>query len=74
MLAGRVLQGMGKGSPALWLSLLRVVLLSAPFAYVFVFWMGKPVEWVWVAMVLGSSVTGVVALLWLTRVTRALAG
>jgi putative MATE family efflux protein len=74
MLAGRVLQGMGKGSPVLWLSLLRVVLLSAPFAYVFVFWMGKPVEWVWVAMVLGSTVTGVVAFLWLTRVTRALAG
>jgi putative MATE family efflux protein len=74
MLAGRVLQGMGRGSPVLWLSLLRVVLLSAPFAYVFVFWMGKPVEWVWAAMVLGSTVTGIVALAWLGRVTRALAG
>lgn len=67
MLAGRVLQGMGRGSPVLWLSLLRVVILSAPAAYVFVFWMGKPAEWVWLAMVAGTTLTGALALVWLRR-------
>jgi putative MATE family efflux protein len=71
LLAGRVLQGMGRGSPVLWLSLLRVVLLSAPAAYVFVFWMEKPVEWVWLAMVLGATVTAVISYCWLRRALAA---
>lgn len=65
MLTGRALQGMGQGSPVLVLSLLRVVLLAAPAAYVFVYWMGRPVEWVWGAMVGGMVITAVIALAWL---------
>jgi MATE family, multidrug efflux pump len=65
MLTGRVLQGLGKGVPVLVLSLLRVVLLSAPAAFVFVFWMNEPVTWVWIAIVGGVIVTAVVALFWL---------
>ena len=37
MLTGRALQGMGQGTPVLILSLLRVVLISGPLAYIFVF-------------------------------------
>lgn len=65
MLAGRVLQGLGRGIPVLVLSLLRGVVLSAPAAYVFVFWMNKPVSWVWVAIVAGVVVSAMVALVWL---------
>ena len=65
MLTGRALQGMGQGSPVLVLSLLRVVLLSAPAAYVFVYRMGKPVEWVWGSMVVAMVVTAAIAFFWL---------
>ena len=65
ILTGRALQGMGQGSPVLVLSLLRVVLLSAPAAYVFVYRMGKPVEWVWGSMVVAMVVTAAIAFFWL---------
>jgi putative MATE family efflux protein len=67
MLTGRALQGMGQGTPVLVLSLLRVVLISGPLAYLFVFEMGKPVEWVWGAIVAGMVVTAAIAGLWLWR-------
>ncbi|HXV59339.1 MAG TPA: MATE family efflux transporter [Vicinamibacteria bacterium] len=65
MLVGRVLQGMGQGSPMFVLSLLRVVLLSGPLAYLFVFHLHKPVEWVWLAMVGGMVATAFLAAVWL---------
>jgi MATE family, multidrug efflux pump len=65
MLTGRVLQGMGQGIPVLVLSLLRVVLISAPLAYLFVFWWDKPITWVWLAIVGGMVVTSGIALRWL---------
>ena len=67
MLTGRALQGMGQGTPVLVLSLLRVVLISGPLAYVFVFEMGKPVEWVWIAILVGMVITAAIAGVWLLR-------
>lgn len=67
MLSGRALQGMGQGPPVLVLSLLRVVLVSGPLAYVFVFEMGKSVEWVWVAILIGVVITATIAGGWLMR-------
>lgn len=67
MLTGRVLQGMGRGAPVFVLSLLRVVLLSGPLAYVFVFEMHKPIEWVWLAIVAGMVATALLAGAWLSR-------
>jgi len=49
------------------LSLLRVVLISGPLAYVFVFEMGKPVEWVWIAILVGMVITAAIAGVWLLR-------
>jgi putative MATE family efflux protein len=70
MLTGRALQGMGQGTPVLVLSLLRVVLISGPLAYVFVFWLDKPIEWVWIAILIGMVVTAALAGVWLLRANR----
>lgn len=67
MLTGRVLQGMGRGVPVFVLSLLRVVLLSGPLAYLFVFEMHKSIEWVWFAIVGGMVATALLAGVWLLR-------
>lgn len=67
LLTGRALQGMGRGTPVLVLSLLRVVLISGPLAYVFVFLLDLPIQWVWIAIVVGMIVTAAIAGLWLLR-------
>ena len=74
ILSGRILQGLGHGVPVLVLSALRVVLLSAPLAYLFVYGMGKPVGWVWAAMVLGVMGSALVAVPWLRWVLSPVAG
>lgn len=67
VLCGRALQGMGHGPPVLALALLRVFLISGPLAYIFVFEMGRPVEWVWIAMLMGTVITAMIAGGWLLR-------
>jgi len=62
---GRALQGLGLGIPVLFLTLLRVLLVSAPLSIWFVFGLGLPVAWVWGAIVLGNVVAALTALAWL---------
>jgi putative MATE family efflux protein len=62
---GRVLQGLGKGLPVLLITIIRVLGVSAPLALVFIFKMGKPVEWVWYAMMISTGVAFIIACYWL---------
>ena len=62
---GRVLQGLGKGLPVLVITIVRVLGVSAPLAVCFIFYMGKPVEWVWYSMMLSTVVAFVIAVSWL---------
>ena len=62
---GRVLQGLGKGLPVLVITIVRVLGVSAPLAVCFIFYMGKPVEWVWYSMMLSTVVAFIIALSWL---------
>ncbi len=66
ILTGRSLQGLGRGSPELWLSLLRVILISAPLAWAVTFWLRLPVQWVWYSSLVGTVISASIALLWLT--------
>jgi putative MATE family efflux protein len=65
MLAGRILQGLGIGSPVLLLTVMRLLLIAGPLAWVLVYWVRSPVEWVWAAMVAGIVVTALVSIAWL---------
>ena len=62
---GRVLQGLGKGLPVLVITIIRVLGVSAPLALIFVYTMGKPVEWVWYAMMISTGVAFLIACYWL---------
>ncbi len=66
ILTGRSLQGLGRGAPELWLSLLRVILISAPLAWAVTFWLRWPVQWVWYSSLIGTVTSASIALLWLT--------
>jgi len=65
MLAGRILQGLGLGSPVLLLTVMRLLLIAGPLAFVLVYWIRSPVEWVWAAMLVGIVVTAGVSIAWL---------
>jgi putative MATE family efflux protein len=65
MLAGRILQGLGFGTPVLVLTVMRLLLIAAPLSWALVYWFDAPVEGVWWAMLSGSVLTAVVSVAWL---------
>ena len=69
---GRVLQGLGKGLPVLVITIVRVLGVSAPLAFLFIFYMGKPVEWVWYSMMISTIVAFTIAIIWLLLTIRKL--
>jgi putative MATE family efflux protein len=69
---GRVLQGLGKGLPVLVITIVRVLGVSAPLAFLFIFYMGKPVEWVWYSMMISTIVAFSIAVIWLLSTVRTL--
>jgi len=62
---GRVLQGLGKGLPVLIITIVRVLGVSAPLALFFIFYLGKPVEWVWYSMMISTVVAFSISMIWL---------
>ena len=69
---GRALQGLGKGLPVLIITIVRVLGVSAPLSVFFIFYMGKPVEWVWYSMMVSTIVAFTIALTWLVSTIRTL--
>ncbi len=65
MLTGRFLQGLGRGTPELILSLMRVLLIAVPLATVCAFVLELPVVWIWRSMIAGSILTAMVAWFWM---------
>jgi Na+-driven multidrug efflux pump len=65
MLTGRILQGLGIGLPVLLLTVMRLLLISAPLSWAAIYWFHGTVEWVWAAMLLGVVLTALVSAVWL---------
>ena len=62
---GRVLQGLGKGLPVLIITIIRVLGVSAPLALFFIFYLAKPVEWVWYSMMISTIIAFIISIVWL---------
>ncbi|MCK5520720.1 MAG: hypothetical protein KAI81_06380, partial [Candidatus Marinimicrobia bacterium] len=67
MISSRTFQGFGEGIPGLILTSLRVVLLSAPLAYVFVNVFNQDIEYIWIAMIISGVIISVIAFVWINR-------
>ena len=65
MSIGRILQGMGKGLPLLIITSIRILLVSAPLALYFRYGLGKPVEYVWYAMMISTVVATTTGIIWM---------
>ena len=65
MSIGRILQGLGKGLPLLIITSIRILLVSAPLALFFRYGLGKPVEYVWYAMMISTVIATTTGIFWL---------
>jgi len=65
MLAGRALQGMGKGFPDLIINLLRIFLIAIPLAYLFIFVLNYGFLSLAVAMVIAAAISAIISIIWL---------
>ncbi len=64
--SGRSLQGLGWGLPMLITTAIRVLLVSAPLASIFVFILDRDIEWVWYSSVMAVMVSVSISLAWLS--------
>ncbi|MCF7802375.1 MAG: MATE family efflux transporter [Candidatus Marinimicrobia bacterium] len=65
MISGRSMQGLGAGMPQLMITAIRVALVSGPLAYIFTFFMDKPMIWVWYALAISVVAAAGTGSLWL---------
>lgn len=70
MTSGRSMQGLGSGLPQLIITSIRVAIVSGPLAYVFVFLMDKPIEWVWYSFGISIVCAATTSLTWLRHRLR----
>jgi Na+-driven multidrug efflux pump len=72
MTSGRVLQGLGKGTPMLIITGVRILLVSAPLASIMTFVLELSIVWVWYSLVWSVMVSATIAMLWMRAVFRRL--
>jgi putative MATE family efflux protein len=65
MIVSRAMQGMGYGLPGLIINVFRVILVSIPAGYIFVYVLGYGYLSVGIAAVSGGVVSNVIGLIWL---------
>jgi MATE family, multidrug efflux pump len=79
MTTGRLLQGLGHGLPALFITTLRVLLVGVPVAYVQVHVLGHSIEGVWTGILTGGAAATITSglmirqLMWRSDPTRKVA-
>jgi putative MATE family efflux protein len=67
MASGRILQGVGYGVPSLIITLVRVLGVSVPGAYLAVYLFDAPIQSIWIAAIAGGLVADVLAAAWLRQ-------
>jgi len=63
MTTGRLLQGLGHGFPALFITTLRVLLVGVPVAYTTVYVFGESIEGVWIGILTGGVAATITSIL-----------
>lgn len=67
LVSGRIMQGMGVGSPSLIINLIRSIFISIPLAYTLVYVFGYGYLAVPFSILIGAIVSSVVAVFWLRK-------
>jgi putative MATE family efflux protein len=64
MMSGRILQGIGQGTPTLIFTFIRVLLIGVPVAYIAVYLFDTSIDWIWASGIVGGFVANVIAVWW----------
>ena len=70
MTTGRVMQGLGKGTPLLFITLIRVILINAPLGWYLRRILELPVESVWYCILFSSVIASTISILWMSKIIR----
>ena len=70
MTTGRVMQGLGRGTPLLFITLIRVILINAPLGWYLRRVLELPVESVWYCILFSSVIASTISILWMSRIIR----
>jgi Na+-driven multidrug efflux pump len=62
ILARAFFQGINKPIPALMLTLIRTIIISSPLAFILIKLLGFGFEGVWIAIIVGSLITGTLSI------------
>ena len=65
MITCRVMQAMDRPAPFLFLTLLRVILIAVPMAWLGVRYLNKGTEWVWWSVLISSIIAAISGLSWM---------
>ena len=70
MLACRAMQGLDKPSPFLVITVLRVILISIPMAWIGVRYFNFEVNWVWWSILASSILTSIMSIFWMYKIIK----
>mgnify|MGYP003982468179 FL=1 len=70
--SGRIMQGLGHATPMLVVTLLRVLLISAPLAWYFRNILDLPIIYVWIAILISSIVASSTSFIWMMTILKKL--
>ena len=70
MITGRIMQGLGQGTPLLFITSIRVVLINAPLGWYLRRVLELPIESVWYCILLSSVVASTISIIWMSRIIR----
>ena len=70
MITCRAMQGMGRPAPFLFLTLLRVILIAIPMAWIGVKYFSYGTNWVWWSVLLSSIVAAIFSLFWMYKIIK----
>lgn len=68
MLTCRAMQGMDKPTPFLFITVLRVILIALPMAWIGVKYFDYGVNWVWWSVLASSIITTLFSLIWMYKI------
>jgi putative MATE family efflux protein len=70
MTSSRIMQGLGKGIPVLFITLVRVILINAPLGWYLRRVLEMPIEFVWYCILFSSFVAATLSMLWMKNIIK----
>ena len=70
MTSSRIMQGLGRGIPVLFITLVRVILINAPLGWYLRRVLEMPIEFVWYCILFSSFVAATLSMLWMKNIIK----